>query len=82
MQETPEEIYRQLAIVVGLTRTLEPIHRRALEQIAEEYGDDALDMTVAELKDEMDARAIKLGPERCKAALERYKAAFERYKDL
>lgn len=82
MQDNAKEIGKQLEIVVGLIRTIEPAHRQALEQIAEEYGDDALDMTLDELINEMEDRSGEAALDRCKAALERYKAAYERYKDL
>lgn len=68
MQDNPKEIGKQLEIVVGLIRTIGPSHRRALEQIAEEYGDDAFDMTLEELINEMEDRSGK--------------ASFKRYKDL
>lgn len=82
MQDNTKEIAKQLDLVVGLIRTIGPSHRRALGQIATDYGDDALDMTLEELINEMEDRSGKASIDNCKDALASYKAAFERYKDL
>lgn len=58
-QGNPKEICKHLEIVVGLIRNLEPAHRRALGQIAKDYRDAALDMTLEELINEMEDRSGK-----------------------
>lgn len=77
MQDNPEVIYRQLEKALDLILNLEPApaHRRALEQIADKYRDDALDMTPEELIYEMMTRGRKIAIREARQETRLYRTA-------